>query len=533
MRCALLLLCWLSFGVLWADSDKMKFRITFKDKTPVLSLLKHPEQFLSERALTRRARQQLAVDTTDLPIASVYKDAVVALGFRPVSQSKWMNTIVVSAADSARLSQLRALPCVEQVELVWLSSLSRKKYYRDAELPESATYYANQSAPFEQLDRMHLRALHQKGYRGDGLHVAILDAGFAQVQKRDEINHHIVGVKDFVYPADDILSKHDHGTNVLSVMAYEPDGTFSGAAPEASYWLLRTEDDRSECPVEEDYWLAAAEYADSVGVDVINSSLGYTVYDDPFASYQIDDLTGHTAYISRGANQAAQKGMLLVSSAGNEGDKEWGAISFPSDAYGVLCVGAIDVYGDAADFTGRGFVKGNFVKPNLTALGEPTYVLSPDGVLYTAIGTSFSGPLVAGAAACLWQCFPQLTSDQLFTLLEHYGSLKDNPDPYRGRGELDVLAAYESQTNGTDLSELTAPSLVPLDEHARTWVLNGVPDNTSVYRLIIYSATGQIVESHTLNASPFYFNLIHAPAGVYFVRVVGGDMSLMQRIYIR
>ena len=533
MRAALFLPCWLSFGLLWANSDEMKFRITFKDKAPVSSLLKHPEQFLSERALARREQQQLVVDSTDLPIAPSYKNAVASLGFRVVSQSKWMNTVVVSAADSVRLQELRALPFVNKVELVWLRSLSRRKHNREESQTERASYDATPSGPFDQLDRMNLRKLHQKGYRGAGVHVAILDAGFAQSNIHPEINHHLLGVKDFVYPTEDVLSGHEHGTNVLSVLAYAPDGSFSGSAPEASYWLLRTEDDYSECPVEEDYWIAAAEYADSVGVDVINSSLGYTLFDTPFASYSQQDLTGHTAYITCGANRAVQKGMLVVCSAGNEGDKEWETISFPSDAYSVLCVGATDVYGDAASFSGRGFVKGDFVKPNLTALGEPTYVMSPQGVLYPAIGTSFSGPLLAGAAVCLWQSFPQLTSLQLFALLQHCGNLKENPDACRGKGELDALAAYESQANGIALSYLASVSLVPLDERARTWVLNDVSVGLSPYRLMIYSATGQIVESYTFNASPFYFNLIHAPAGVYFVRVVGGDVSLMQRIYIR
>ncbi len=289
--------------------------------------------------------------------------------------------------------------------------------------------------------------LHQAGYRGKGVRVAVIDAGFMNVDRLavfDSLN--VIGTRNFVFPGADVYREDDHGTKVLSCMAANLPGVMIGTAPEASYLLLKSEDSRAEFPIEEDYWAAAAEYADSVGVDVITSSLGYFEFDtDDSLYYTQNDLDGRTAFISRAASAAAKCGLMLFCSAGNEGGSKWGKITFPSDSPDLLTVGSVTEERAKSEFSSVGFTADYRIKPDVVALGTMACVVDPTGNIRYSNGTSFSTPILAGLGVCLVQAFPWIRNRDLITLLQETAHLHRQPDAELGYGIPDVYKAYKKE----------------------------------------------------------------------------------------
>ena len=274
--------------------------------------------------------------------------------------------------------------------------------------------------------------------------IAVLDGGFQNVNVIPAfMRGNIIGTKDFVYPNSPFFYQEtDHGTKVLSAMAANIPNVLIGTAPEARYWLLRCEDQQTEQPVEEDYWAMAAEFADSAGVDIINSSLGYNDYDDAPDYYHQRDLDGKTALISRTASMLAKKGIILVNSAGNSGMGPWKKISFPADANDILTVGAVNMEKKNAPFSGVGPTQDGRVKPDVMALGSPASLISGRGSIIRDMGTSFSTPLVAGLVACLWQALPEKTALEIIELVRQTGSNAKDPDNIFGYGIPNFWRAY-------------------------------------------------------------------------------------------
>ena len=285
--------------------------------------------------------------------------------------------------------------------------------------------------------------LHNIGHKGKGMTIAVLDGGFQNVDVIPAFKHaNIVGTKDFVFPNSQyFFQETDHGTKVLSAMASNEPQVLIGTAPEARYWLLRCEDQQTEQAVEEDYWAMAAEFADSVGADIITSSLGYNEYDHA-SCYHQRDLDGKTALISRTASMLAKKGIVLVNSAGNSGMGPWKKISFPADARDILTVGAVNIEKKNAPFSGVGPTQDGRVKPDVMALGSPATLISGRGTIVRDMGTSFSTPLVAGLVACLWQAFPDKTALEIINLVRQSGSSWKEPDNIFGYGIPNFWRAY-------------------------------------------------------------------------------------------
>lgn len=405
------LLCTLSLQ----GQDQQAYMISFTAKENLWQQ-QQPTTFLSERAIARRERQGIAIGPSDIPVSNIRRETVANLVSYAGHTSKWLNGMYVEATPS-ELAQIQSLPFVAKVQPI-TGGTATHGFYGYAE---------------SQNEQINLEAIQQNlGYeldiiRGEGMLIAVLDAGFVganSVNINDNLN--ILTTRNFVEGGIDVYQGSSHGFSVLSTMATFKRDFYVGTAPEATYALIKTEKELSETPEEMFNWIAGAEFADSIGADIINSSLGYSTFDDPADDYTVNDLDGRTSIISLGALAAARTGMLVVTSAGNAGGSAWDKITFPADADSILTVGSVNQYGMASAFSSRGYTVDGRVKPNVCARGEGAYVFRPDGQLAWANGTSFSSPIMAGAAACLWQTQPNATAQQIIKALEtsasHYYS---------------------------------------------------------------------------------------------------------------
>ena len=437
-----------SIGLSAQQQDTLMYRISLRDKANSPYSIEHPEAFLSQKAIERRQKQGLAIDSTDLPVNETYVNAILDKGVNLVVRGKWDNIVTVSLNDSTLVDEIAQLPFVVATEKVWIApkggakqmSTTRDELKNNPQ--RSDTIYG---AAYRQIQLSNGDKLHQAGYKGEGMTIAVIDAGYHNMDKIDAMqNIQVLGVKDFVNPQADIYAEENHGMAVLSCMGMNEPNVMIGTAPRAGYWLLRSEDNYSEHLVEQDYWAAAIEFADSVGVDVVNTSLGYYAFDDKSKNYELRNLDGQFALISRQASKVADKGMVLVCSAGNSGSGTWKKITPPADAENVLTVGAIDAKGILAPFSSIGNTTDGRIKPDVVAMGFQTEVMGTDGNLKKANGTSFASPVMAGMVACLWQALPQLTAKEVMELVRQSGNRANYPDNIYGYGIPDMWKAYES-----------------------------------------------------------------------------------------
>lgn len=428
-------------------SPRYRFRVYLHTKGEAGYCVDQPEAFLSAEAIDRRERMGIAIEADDWPIAPAILDQLSRTGVKPILTSKWMQTVVVESEDYGVEQTLRQLPMVDSVRFVWqgepTTPLDRAKSgerLTPTKEPKKSSYgYA-----LEQIKLLNGLKLHRAGFRGQGMRVAVIDAGFLNADRMRVFDSlHLLGTYNVVSPEQSVFAEDEHGTKVLSCLAANAPGWMVGTAPEASYWLIKSEDSRSEYPIEEDYYVAALEFADSVGVAVITSSLGYFSFDVDSLSYTHDDLDGHTAFISRAAHRAVEKGLLLFSSAGNEGNGTWEKITFPADTEGVLTVGSVTSQKERSRFSSKGLTADGRIKPDLVALGSGSCVVVGSGEISYGSGTSFATPILAGMSICLWQALPQLTPQELIDLLRQSGSQAERPDAELGYGLPDLYKAYK------------------------------------------------------------------------------------------
>lgn len=435
----------ISIIVLPAAGQQYMFRLQLKDKNGTEYSISKPEEFLSVRALERRIRQNITIDSTDIPVSKKYCTEIEKRGGKIVARSKWMNTVSVSCTDSLLVEILKDLRFVDSATFVWKNDTTVKggNSLKPVKLPEPKAEN-KYGYGYDQIKMLNGESLHSKEFKGKGLEIAIIDAGYQNLKDILLLdNVFIRGIKDFVYNGIDILKSSNHGLNVLSILASNRPNIYVGTAPEAKYWLLKSEDGRSEYPIEEDYWIAAAEYADSVGVDLINTSLGYTKFNPLAQSYNQLQLDGKTAFISKAAKIATQKGIFVVISAGNEGSKTWRNISAPADVDDVLTVGSVRKDSTLSYFSSVGLTADERIKPDVVALGSKINVIGEDGNVTYNSGTSFSGPVMCGMAACLWQAYPQLTNLQLLYIIRRSANRFDKPNESYGYGIPDMKKAME------------------------------------------------------------------------------------------
>lgn len=555
---SMLIFFWFSSKSFSQVHNMAKYQVIFKDKKNTPYSISNPSEYLSQRALQRRQHHGITIDSTDLPINPEYIQQVLAIDGILMHKSKWFNFITIAVNDTSKLSIIRSLPFVKEINLVYPKgghkAQEKKQDTRSIQdydkfclpainvLPASKKVsYAfsinnlNYGMGYNQATMIGVDYLHALGYTGQGIIIGVFDAGFYQVNNLAVfdslwIQERILGVKDFVEPGGDVFSKSTHGTAVLSIMGGNLAGQLVGTAPHASYWLFRTEDEVTEFRIEELNWIAAAEFADSAGVDVFNTSLGYTQFDLPSMDYTYADMNGQTAWITRGADMAFSKGIFVVNSAGNSGNSPWKYIGAPADAFNVLAVGAVDENGQIASFSSHGPTYDKRIKPNVVAQGKNTAVVSASGNIVTGNGTSFSSPVVAGAVACLWQANPTLTNIKIKQLIEQTASLYPFGDTLYGYGIPNFAAAYILSNQNITSNPFIFVYPMPFDNEL--FVIFQSDKEEDIIIEIVDIKGRKLFKKENIHLRQGYNNLhlddlkINS-AGVYFIRFIysGGIQS--------
>jgi serine protease AprX len=444
------------------SSAQDKYVVKLSDKTGSGSTLSpftigNPAAYLTTRALQRRTNQSIVITDSDLPVNPNYISQIAGTGANVIGKSKWLNTVTIQTTNLTVLSALTALPFVQSVNNVARirsNNTIANKFNKEKLFPEKAhnatvqrTASFNYGDATNQIQMLNGIALHDAGSRGEGMVIAIIDAGFFNADNMivfDSLRaaNKILATWDFVDDNANVYDDDSHGSYCFSIMGANSPGVMVGTAPYASYYLLRSEDNFSEKIIEEYNWAEAAEYADSVGADVISSSLGYTEFDDPAMNHTYIDMDGNTCPSSIAADVAANKGMVVVVAAGNQGSSPWQYISAPSDADSVICVGAVDDVGNYAGFSSVGPSSDGQVKPTVAAQGAGTYVADvTNNGAFPGNGTSFACPVIGGLAACLWQCNPSANNMQLINAIKRSASQFATPDSLKGYGIPDFLTA--------------------------------------------------------------------------------------------
>jgi len=547
MITTLLLLCVAS--VAQAQYFPRKFFVPFTDKSGTPFSIAQPDQYLSQRALQRRAAQSIQIDITDLPVDPSYVQQVAATGAAVLNRSKWFNGVTVLVNDANQLAAVDALPFTGVPTPVTRLANGTSTPKLEPE-PDGKTASGNGGGTtdyglgFNQIDMLGGIPLHENGFRANGMLIAVLDAGFINVDNlpifdslRNE--NRIIATKDFVEGDLNVYGHHGHGTSVLSTMAGNIPGALVGTAPKANYILLRSEDGASENPIEEENWVAAAEFADSAGADLINSSLGYTTYDSTQFSHTYADMDGVTTRVTQGANIAASKGILVVASAGNEGSSAWQHIGSPADGINVLAIGAVDPTGTYASFSSQGPSADGRIKPDVVAQGKDAVIVSANqGVgVQTGNGTSFSGPILCGMSACLWQMYPQLTNFQIMDAIRQSASQYNAPDALLGYGIPDFTFAQLVLSGFTpadvEQDQLVSVYPVPFSNELRGNIYTATRHQAQI-RLTDYA--GRLVaETSTWCGRNCYqtftlSDLESTPAGVYVLSVITANSKFERKV---
>ncbi len=430
-----------------------RYWIEFTDKNNSLYSTHHPEEFLSQRAIERRTRQNISITEQDLPVNREYIDSLERMGLGLINISKWYNGATFSCKDPEIIEELGNISFIaSEPKLVRPLALNEKAAHTkiNEELEPYPLYSENEyGVSYRQIGMLKGDSLHSRGYNGQNMLIAILDAGFDNADSISSLQHiwqdnRILATRDFVKDGKSLYASNAHGTAVFSIIGGIEPSYLYGSATQAEFTLVRTEEDSSsyyENIIEEYNWVSGAEFADSLGADIISSSLGYSRFDDSSQDHSYEDLDGITTPISIGANIAASKGIVVVTSAGNSAGPPWYKITAPADADSILAIGAVDSSEVITSFSSRGPSFDGRVKPDVCAMGYKNIAQHPDGRLIYCTGTSCSAPVISGLAACLWQAHPEATNLQVVEAINKSADRYLNPDSIYGQGIPDFLLA--------------------------------------------------------------------------------------------
>ena len=528
-----LLISFLSFG----QEDAWVY---FRDKPNAQTFLNNPLTMLTQRAIDRRTIQNIAIALNDVPVHQPYIDAIAAVnGIEVKAKSKWLNCVHVRG-NQATITLLMSNTFVEKIIFANknigqlgknAALLVNNPVYKQFETAVGFNY--GNSA--NQIQMLNGDILHQQNFTGAGKIMAILDSGFTNVNtispfQRIRDNNQLLGGYNFVDGNTTIYGRHNHGTNVLSTIAGFADNQLVGTAPDAKFYLFITEDINSENPVEESYWVEAAEMADSLGVDVINSSLGYFGYDNPAYSYSYSDMTGNKAFASKGANIAFLKGMIVVCSAGNSGGSSEPFVGVPAEATNVIAVGAVKFDRTLASFSSIGPSFDGRVKPDVMAQGQASVVASTSGAITTANGTSFSSPIMAGMITSFWQALPNATNVEILQFVKQASDRFANPTAQFGYGipnfqiALNIALSINTPVNATQ----TVFSIVPNPCNNEIIInFSSLIKNASIK---IYSVLGKEIYAMENIAPQSKIDLTALQSGIYFYKMKTSDSEISGKL---
>lgn len=461
---------------------------------------KDPNSFpaLSPASLENRHHLNLPVTVEDLPVSAEKTAELFSCPeLRVVGISRWLNSAFIrTTLAEADLCQ----------RFPWISTLSRMPASRGGTsashppipVPESIspnTIAGDYGFASVQTRQIGLDCLHDQGYTGKGVKIAVFDSGFRnvnQIQAFDSLfmQGRVLQVYDFVNQDQGVYDEDNHGTEVFSVMAARLPGMYTGSAWQGDFLLARTETIFSETSQEESNWLMAMEWADSLGARVIQASLGYNRFDGGLG-YAYADLDGKTALISRAASLAVAKGIAVVVSAGNEGSNSWMYVTVPADADSILAVGSVDNTGDRSGFSSVGPTADGRIKPDVVAMGSGTSIITTSGSVSNSSGTSFASPIVAGMVACLAQAHPNKAGWEIARAVRLSADRAGNPDNLYGYGVPNACRAdsiLRTISSRSEISKLYGIQIFP--NPATEWVTFSAPD-TDALTLRLYDGQGR------------------------------------------
>ena len=529
------IILFISSSLLYAQQDAWVY---FKDKPNAPAFFNTPLTMLSQRAIDRRINQKIEFDNKDIPVERSYLNQIKRLdGVTVMATSKWLNAVHVRGSQTI-LNSIKTLLFVEKVDFAnkalnqSAKIVSVKKDKIVSKTGKTTVEYAYGTSS-NQIQMLNGHLLHQQNFTGSGKIIAVMDSGFpgvntAQPFKRLRDNNQIIGGYNYVLRNPDFYTGTSHGTLVLSAMGGYKENALIGTAPDASYYLFITENDASENPVEESLWVEAAEKADSLGVDIITTSLGYFDFDDVAYNHTYSELDGKTAFMSRGAEIAFSRGIIVINSAGNSGSSPNPHVAVPADALSVLAIGAVNANKNKTSFSSIGPSFDSRIKPDVMALGQSSVVADPFGNIVTASGTSFSGPIFAGMVACLWQALSNKSNKEIREIILKSSDRFSTPNNQYGYGIPDFHAAL---TNQLGIDEVSIDDII-MYPNPTVDILNLIlPSNTASGTLFLFTSAGQkVLEQKIENNRPFV-SLKEIQTGLYLYKFQTQNYSKTGKIF--
>ena len=533
---------------LFAQVAPGRYWVQFSDKNNTPYSINRPEEFLSQRALDRRAKFNIAIDELDIPVNQAYIDAVAGCGAEILNPSKWLNGVTVRAVEPSVVDAIKELDFVAEVRGCYDNSLKQQikgKFYfekvSEAEIEVAGGVAADSEyygLAFEQINQLNGVAIHDAGYTGEGVLIGICDGGFAGADNislfaaaREE--GRLLGTRDFVHGGTAVFNESAHGTAVWGLIGGKIENTYVGTAPDAMFFLCRTEDVGTENVIEEYNWVSGVELLDSIGADIMNSSLSYITFDNPLMNHTYYEMDGKTAVITRGAEIACSRGLLVVNSAGNEGSEqnEWRWMGAPADAEHVFTIGAVGVDGVRAPFSSIGPTYDERIKPDVMGHGYNVYVTgSVDDWFGRGSGTSYSSPVICGMTACLMQAMPEKKPQEIMDCLRKSGNYSDSPDSFYGYGIPDYVKALnylDVKEPENEASELI--KIYPNPSNGVIFVDFGVEGEKNVQ---VFNQLGQMVYNIDIqdDNSEIETFLTSLASGVYVVKMTCDEKNISTKL---
>ena len=511
-----------------------KYIIRFKNKVGTPYTINNPSQYLSARSIQRRAKQKISIDSTDLPITPRYIDSIRLAGNVIIlNKSKWLNEVGIQTTDASALAKINSFPFVISSDPVMRAQLgdrenisTRNKFNEEisqittgTQLVQTTADFFNYGNSFAQIHIHEGEFLHNNGFKGEGMLLAMFDAGYRNyltLTAFDSVrnNNQIIETYDFVKNEISVNEDDSHGTFCFSIIAANWPGQLVGSSPKAKFYLYRTEEVATEYPIEEQNWAAAAERADSIGIDVFSTSLGYTTFDNPVFNHTYAELNGKITIIARANALAAKKGIISVVSAGNDGNNSWHYISTPADADSIVTVGAVTAAGVSASFSSYGPSSDGRIKPTVASVGQGTAIAGLNDQPTFGNGTSFAAPNLAGLITCLWQAFPEFTNMEIIEAVKRSSSIYTAPNDRIGYGIPNFRKAYEDL-----LQQRVLRNAIPIIPSSKLIEVNPNPVKGKFTILINPTSTGTA-----------FFKLYDFNGKLYATKIVSVQQGQIQSV---